>query len=78
MDNPVLMNDDLLDLLGNIYMDLKIARLLRIPFAEFTADYEELLMTASLLYVGGGMFEEEPVHQDSGECMGGLGSFAVV
>jgi hypothetical protein len=61
------MNDDLLDLLGKLYIELKIAHLLRIPFAEFAADYEEHLHAASMLYVGGGVHAVDSAHQGSSE-----------
>jgi hypothetical protein len=53
MDKPELMNDDLLDLLGKLYLELKLATLMRISFADFLADHEEHLYTAAWRYVGG-------------------------
>jgi hypothetical protein len=47
-----LMNDDLLDLLGKLYLELKLAMLMQISFADFIADYEEHLYFAAWLYVG--------------------------
>ena len=54
MGKPVLMNDDLLDLLGKLFLELKLSTLMRISFTDFIADYEEHLFTAAWLYVGRG------------------------
>lgn len=53
MDKPEMMNDDLLELLGKLYLELKLATLMRISFADFLADHEEHLYTAAWRYVGG-------------------------
>jgi hypothetical protein len=53
MDKPELMNDDLLELLGKLYLELKLATLMRISFVDFLADHEEHLYTAAWRYVGG-------------------------
>jgi hypothetical protein len=52
MGKPELMNDELLDLLGKLFLELKLAMLMQISFADFIADYEEYLFTAAWLYVG--------------------------
>ena len=53
MGKPVLMNDDLLDLLGKLFLELKLALLLPIPFADFIADFESHLSIASMIVIGG-------------------------
>jgi hypothetical protein len=52
MDKPEMMNDDLLDLLGKLYLELKLATLMRISFVDFLADHEAHLYTAAWRYVG--------------------------
>jgi hypothetical protein len=52
MDKPELMNDDLLDLLGKLYLELKLATVMRISFTDFLADHEAHLYTAAWHYVG--------------------------
>ena len=52
MDKLELMNDELLDLLGKLFLELKLATVMQIPFADFVADFEEHLFTAAWLYVG--------------------------
>jgi len=50
-----LLDDDLLNLLGQLYLELQIGRLLQISFETFIADHERHLSTATLLYIGGGL-----------------------
>jgi len=52
MDKPKLMNDELLDLLGKLFLELKLAAVMQISFDDFIADYEEYLFTDAWLYVG--------------------------
>jgi hypothetical protein len=52
MDKPELMNDELLDLLGKLYLELKLATVMQISFDDFLADHEEHLYTADWRYVG--------------------------
>jgi hypothetical protein len=52
MDKPELMNDELLDLLGKLFLELKLATVMQISFDDLIADYEEYLFTAAWFYVG--------------------------